>query len=117
MNNDPLELEICLDALIRGELPEPDRQEVLDRVATDETARGLLADMLRCRRLARQAFGYDGIGAKMAEGMAQLSARLIGTSGSGRPRRLRPDTAPVDPTIQSGPAVPEPGHQSAKPEP
>ncbi|MCY2930759.1 MAG: hypothetical protein NTV86_14935 [Planctomycetota bacterium] len=133
-NNDPLDLEIRLDALIRGELAEPERQETLDRVATDESARRLLADMLDCRRRARQAFGYDGIEGKIAEGMSQVLSRLPRPAGTARPQRRRMlgwplataaslllaagiglwamrQNAPAGPTIQTmqaaGPVIPE----------
>jgi hypothetical protein len=71
-----LELESRLHALLVGALDDADRREVLREVVANEAVRARLAEMIECQQQARRAVGCEGADAEMRAAMARTLARL-----------------------------------------
>jgi hypothetical protein len=75
--------------LLCGDLCGKERDEILELIATDESARKALAEMMKCRQVARQAFGYEAVQAKIDASMADLAGSLKAASAKSGPQPKR----------------------------
>ena len=82
-----LDLERRLHALVCGDTDERERAALLARLAHDETARDVLAEMLRVQRGARAALGYERAEAALAGSMAEVVAEVSRPSAPAAPGR------------------------------
>ena len=86
MEEAQLSLEEQIQSLLCAELCEADRSSLLMRIARDDDARALLAEMLEVQQQARSAFGYDD----STEAMQASLGAVIGSLPSvGRGRAAR----------------------------
>lgn len=78
MNEEPIDLETRIHALLCNSLNERQRCEVLESIAHDDQARRLLGEMLLCQSRSRAAFGYDLAEAAIGQRMPAVRAALHG---------------------------------------
>ena len=74
-------LERRMHRLLCGELGEAERLELLERVAADEPARQLLAEMVAVRRAAARAAGLDDAAGDIPAALDRLRGRLSARPG------------------------------------
>ena len=71
-----INLETKLHSLLCGDLNDAQRVEILEVLVGNTTARQLLAEMLNCQQLAREAFGYDVDQSDMPQLIGRLQTML-----------------------------------------
>ena len=90
-----VEIERRIQPLLCGGPQALARRELLKRIACDDRAREVLAEMLEDQRDARAAFGYDGIEEAIEDSLERVQASPGGSADPGRsnsdtPARKRP---------------------------
>ena len=79
-----IDLERQIHALLCNALGEAERRGLLLRIAREEPARALLAEMLTCQDSVREAFGYGRGEPAMAAGLERLRQTLTAASPPAR---------------------------------
>ncbi|HDZ21191.1 hypothetical protein LCGC14_0276300 [marine sediment metagenome] len=81
------DIERQIQALLCGELNEPDRIEALAKIATDRHARQVLAEMTALQQVSRRVFGIDRgaerMGSSITKVQQTIQAGALGESSGG----------------------------------